>query len=80
MASSTEAGSEPREHTEEALAELRGRYLAAVLAGDRRTAFGVVDQALAEGVHLRQVYLDVFQPVLREVGRLWEANSISVSD
>lgn len=80
MASSTAAGAEPREHTEEALAALRGRYLAAVLAGDRRTAFGVVDQALAEGVHLRQLYLDVFQPVLREVGRLWEANRISVAD
>lgn len=80
MASSTAAGREPREHTEEALAGLRGSYLAAVLAGDRRTAFGVVDQALADGFHLRQLYLDVFQPVLREVGRLWEANRISVAD
>lgn len=62
------------------LAEFHDRYLAALLAGDRRTAFGVVDEALAAGAHLRQVYLEIFQPALREVGRLWEANRITVAD
>jgi methanogenic corrinoid protein MtbC1 len=62
------------------LEEFRARYLDALLAGDRRTAFGVVDQALASGAHLRQVYLDIFQPSLREIGRLWEANRITVAD
>jgi methanogenic corrinoid protein MtbC1 len=80
MASTIAAGTEPKETPEEALAGVRWRYLAAVLAGDRRTAFGVVDQALADGVHLRQLYLDVFQPVLHQVGRLWEANRISVAE
>ena len=56
------------------------RYLAAVLAGDRRAAFAAVDEALAGGAHLRQVYLEIFQPVLREVGRQWEANRITVAD
>jgi methanogenic corrinoid protein MtbC1 len=63
-----------------ALDEFLTRYLAAVLAGDRRTAFGVVDEALAAGAHLRQVYVDIFQPALREVGRRWEANRITVAD
>ena len=67
-------------HAELELQEFRARYLDALLAGDRRTAFGVVDEALAGGAHLRQVYLDIFQPSLREVGRLWEANRITVAD
>ncbi|HEX8358781.1 MAG TPA: B12-binding domain-containing protein [Longimicrobium sp.] len=56
------------------------RFVAALLAGDRRAAFAVVDEALAAGTHLRELYLDVFQPALREVGRLWESNRITVAD
>ena len=55
-------------------------YLAAVLAGDRRTAFGVIDRALVAGLDLRSLYLSVFQPALREVGRRWERNLITVAD
>jgi methanogenic corrinoid protein MtbC1 len=56
------------------------RYVAALLAGDRRGAFAVVDEALASGMQLRGVYLEIFQPALREVGRLWESNRITVAD
>lgn len=62
------------------LGPLRERYLQAVLSGDRRAAFAVVDEALAGGAHLRQVYLELFQPTLRDVGRKWEANLITVAD
>lgn len=55
-------------------------YLEAVLAGDRREAFGAIDRALADGVELRTLYLEVFQPALREVGRLWQENRITVAD
>lgn len=58
----------------------REAYLAAVLAGDRRRAFAAVDAARADGAGLRALYLDVFQPALREVGRLWEENRITVAD
>ena len=56
------------------------QYLQAVLAGDRRRAFGVVDAAREAGVGLRELYLEVFQPALREVGRLWQENRITVAD
>lgn len=60
--------------------KVRRRYLAAVLAGRRRDAFALVDGAVDEGLGIRALYLDVFQPVLREVGRLWQENRITVAD
>ncbi len=60
--------------------QARDEYRDAVLAGDRRRAFGVVDAARAAGLGLRTLYLQVFQPTLEEVGRLWEENRITVAD
>jgi methanogenic corrinoid protein MtbC1 len=54
-------------------------YLAALKAGDRRRALSVVDDARAAGVELRALYLEVFQPALREVGRLWQENEMTVA-
>lgn len=61
-------------------ATVRDDYLAAILAGDRRRAVAVVDDAVAGGMGIRALYMDVFQPALREVGRLWERNAIGVAD
>lgn len=61
-------------------AEAYPAYLAAVLAGDRRRAFHAVDAALAAGAGLGDVYLLVFQPALREIGRRWQENTITVAD
>lgn len=63
-----------------ALESLYREYLDAVLAGDRRRAVAAVDRARSEGVGHRDIYLGVFQPALREVGRLWEENRIGVAD
>ena len=62
------------------LEEARERYLAAVVEGSRRTAFGVVDEAFHAGIGLRELYLEVFQPTMREIGRLWQENRITVAD
>jgi methanogenic corrinoid protein MtbC1 len=62
------------------LEEARERYLAAVLEGSRRTAFGVVDEAFTAGIGLRELYLGVFQPTMRDIGRLWQENRITVAD
>lgn len=63
------------------IAEARDRYLAALLAGRRREAFAVADAAFHnKGLDLATIYMDVFQPALREIGRLWEENAISVAD
>ncbi|HYH80675.1 MAG TPA: B12-binding domain-containing protein [Longimicrobium sp.] len=56
------------------------RFLDAIVAGNRRRAFEVADGALAGGMDIRALYLDVFQPALRDVGRLWQQNRITVAD
>ena len=56
------------------------RFLEAIVAGNRRRAFEVADAALAGGMEIRALYLEVFQPALRDVGRLWQQNHITVAD
>lgn len=58
---------------------LAGEYLAALLAMDRGEALQLISNALDDEVPLDELYLDVFQPVQREVGRLWQTNRISVA-
>lgn len=60
--------------------EARERYLAALLDGDRRQAFAVVDDAMRAGLGIRVLYVEVFGPAMREIGRLWQENRITVAD
>ncbi len=55
-------------------------YLGAVRAADRREAFAVLDRARGAGLRLQTIYMDVLQPTLREIGRLWQENEITVAD
>jgi MerR family transcriptional regulator, light-induced transcriptional regulator len=57
-----------------------GEYVASLREGDRRRAFATIDRARRSGVDLPSLYMEVFQPALREVGRLWQTNEISVAD
>ena len=62
------------------LAVLRDRFLGALLAGAWREAFDiVVEDALYEDVPVASLYLDVIQPALYEIGRLWRQRRISVA-
>ena len=54
-------------------------YVDALAAGDRRRAFTVVEAALGGGLTLRELYLSVFQPALREIGRRWETGAVTVA-
>jgi methanogenic corrinoid protein MtbC1 len=56
------------------------RYLEALRNGDRHAAERVVDQVLDRGDGLRRLYLEVVQPSMREVGRLWQENELSVAE
>lgn len=55
-------------------------WLAAVCSGDRHGAFAEVGRAAAAGMDVRTLYLEVFQPALREVGRLWQENRMNVAE
>lgn len=55
-------------------------FLDALTRGDRRTAERLVDTALDRGAHLRELYLDMIQPAMREIGRLWQENCLTVAE
>ncbi len=61
------------------LAELAGAYFDALSRADRQTASRLILDAVTDGVSVRDLYRHVFEPCLREVGRLWQVNRISVS-
>ncbi|MFW6082843.1 MAG: cobalamin-dependent protein [Chloroflexota bacterium] len=62
------------------LGRLAGRYLEALLEGDRNAAREMILEAVDEGRPVRDIYLHVFQPVQREIGRLWQINQIGVAE
>lgn len=55
-------------------------YLTALLGADRRLAVEIIHQAVRDGISVRDLYLQVFQPAQREIGRLWQTNEISVAE
>jgi hypothetical protein len=48
---------------------VRDGYLGALLASDVAGAREVLDGAIAAGMPVRRIYLDVLQPTLYEIGR-----------
>jgi len=64
----------------ESVAALRQAYLSEILAGKRKIALEMILDAYHSGYTIPGIYMDVFQEVLYEVGRLWETNQITVAD
>ncbi len=60
-------------------AEIAHAYLHTILDGDRIRAQRLVFDALEGGLSIRQIYLDVFQPALYEIGHLWELGRVSIA-
>ena len=54
-------------------------FLQAILTGQRHAAVQIAREALRAGMTLRDLYLDVFQPAMYEVGARWEANRLTVA-
>ncbi|HTY14703.1 MAG TPA: cobalamin-dependent protein [Methanoregulaceae archaeon] len=65
---------------EEAHAAFAHSYLEALLQGDRDRATLIIDQAAGSGVAVRDIYLNVILPVLRETGRLWQLQKITIAE
>jgi methanogenic corrinoid protein MtbC1 len=61
------------------LSPLARRYFDALLEGDRHRATALVQNAVEDGVSVRDIYLTVFQPVQHLLGLLWQKNEISVA-
>lgn len=58
---------------------VRGVFIQAILRGERRAAVNVASEALADGMPVLELYTDVFQASLYEIGRRWERNQITVA-
>lgn len=61
------------------LALTRSLFVQAILNGERRAAVTIASEALQNGASIDDLYADVFQDALYEVGRRWERNQISVA-
>ena len=55
-------------------------FVTALLAAQRQAAVTIAREALAGGASAVDVYVDLFQAALYEIGRRWERNEISVAD
>jgi MerR family transcriptional regulator, light-induced transcriptional regulator len=54
-------------------------YMQALQAGNRSAALNIAKECVANGHGVAQVYLEVLQPAMYEIGRLWETNRITVA-
>jgi len=54
-------------------------YIEALLRGDRQAASKMILESVGQGTAIKDIYLNVFQPCQREIGRLWQTNQISVA-
>lgn len=61
------------------LALTRSVYLQSILIGARAGSVQIVEEALRNGAGVFDIYSQVFQECLYEVGRLWQQGAISVS-
>ncbi len=55
------------------------KYLDLLLTAQKHKALEYIDHLVENGVSIRQIYLDILQPVQREIGNLWHVNKISVA-
>jgi len=62
------------------LEEHRTAFLEALLARDSARARRAVEDALAEGAPVPDLYLDLLQPALREIGHRWAMGSLNVAE
>lgn len=60
--------------------EFQKRYLEAVTEGDRQAAQTVLDEATKAGHSIGDIYIDVIQPTMRIIGRLWQENRLTVAE
>ncbi len=69
----------PQEWDHSATASLSRKYLDLLVESRRGEAINLIMKSLDSGMTLEELYLDVLQPAMREVGRRWQANEISVA-
>ncbi|MFN3691309.1 MAG: B12-binding domain-containing protein [Fervidobacterium sp.] len=59
--------------------EVLKKYINYVLDGNRNLASKIILDYVESGVNIKEVYCYIFEPALKEVGRLWQTNKITVA-
>ena len=59
--------------------KLAEKYLAALVSANREQAIQLILDSYKNGVTIKDIYLQVLQPVQYEIGVLWQLNKISVA-
>jgi methanogenic corrinoid protein MtbC1 len=54
-------------------------FVQALLAGNRSAALNIARESMQNGQTVRDIYFQLLQPAMYEIGRLWETNRISVA-
>lgn len=54
-------------------------YLGFLLKGNRNSAMELIMGLARDGMPVKNIYTNIFQPVQYEIGRLWQTNQISVA-
>ncbi|TXT59703.1 MAG: hypothetical protein BAJALOKI2v1_180031 [Promethearchaeota archaeon] len=54
-------------------------YLEYLLNAERHKANSLILNLISEGKPIKEIFLEIFQPVQYEIGRLWQINKISVA-
>lgn len=70
---------EPELPTEPVLSLTTQVFFQAIVTGQRHAAVQIAREALRSGLSLRELYIDVIQPALYEVGARWESNRLTVA-
>ena len=68
-----------RSHSVSEPANLLEDYLAALMAGDSVRARHLIDDAIAKGRSVGDVYLSVLAPALHEIGERWKHGEVNVA-
>jgi methanogenic corrinoid protein MtbC1 len=61
------------------LNEIANQYLASLLKGERQHASQLILNIVENEMSVKDIYLEIFQPVQWEIGRLWQTNQVSVA-
>jgi methanogenic corrinoid protein MtbC1 len=64
---------------DDGLQELSDQYRTFLLNGDRHAASQIILDTAASGTPVQDIYTQVFQNSLYEVGRLWQTNQITIA-
>lgn len=55
-------------------------YFNGLLEGDKNRCRNIVDTLLDEGISIIEIYTDLFQKTLYQVGKMWDQSKLSIGD